>query len=201
MNSACIWLLMSCQRIASRPQWNQGGVSQRSAFPSSGRGDWPPYIADNGALGANPSIVPTTASAPMPPWPLGSCVRRRRAGGGEDHVGGLFGDHDGRRVGVAAYQRRHHRGVDDAQPVDAVDPQFVCRPRRGRRGPIMQVRPGGRWSRRSGGSSARALLVAARSPGRAGIRRVDTAAIAGLCEHFAGDPEPATSVRSSSVAR
>jgi hypothetical protein len=37
----------------------------------------------------------------------------------EDHVGGLFGDHDGRGVGVAADQGRHDRGVDHAQSLDA----------------------------------------------------------------------------------
>jgi hypothetical protein len=30
---------------------------------------------------------------------------------GQDHVGALFRDHDGRRVGVTAHHRRHHRGV------------------------------------------------------------------------------------------
>ena len=32
-----------------------------------------------------------------------------------DQIGALFSDHDGRRVGVAADDRRHHRGIDDAQ--------------------------------------------------------------------------------------
>src|SRR3954449_988541 len=41
-----------------------------------------------------------------------------------DHVGGLFADHDGRRVGVAADQGRHHGGIDHAQAFDAVDLQF-----------------------------------------------------------------------------
>ena len=40
-----------------------------------------------------------------------------------DHVGGLLADHDGRRIGVAADQSRHDRGVDHAQAVEAVDPE------------------------------------------------------------------------------
>jgi len=40
-----------------------------------------------------------------------------------DQIGALFSDHDGRRVGVAADDRRHHRGVDDAQAVDAAHVQ------------------------------------------------------------------------------
>ena len=32
---------------------------------------------------------------------------------GVDEVGGVFGDHDGGGVGVAADDPRHHRGVDD----------------------------------------------------------------------------------------
>ena len=41
-----------------------------------------------------------------------------------DEVGGLLGDHDDRRVDVAADEVGHHRGVDDAQAGDAMDPQL-----------------------------------------------------------------------------
>src|SRR6516162_417155 len=39
----------------------------------------------------------------------------------QDHVGGLFSDHDGRRVGVARHQVRHDRSVDHAQAFDAAN--------------------------------------------------------------------------------
>src|SRR5258707_10233544 len=41
-----------------------------------------------------------------------------------DHVGGLLADHDGRRIGVAADQGRHDRGIDDAQAFNATDFQL-----------------------------------------------------------------------------
>src|SRR5258705_8230901 len=41
-----------------------------------------------------------------------------------DHVGGLLADHDGWRIGVAADQGRHHRGIDDAQAFNAADLQL-----------------------------------------------------------------------------
>jgi hypothetical protein len=37
-----------------------------------------------------------------------------------DHIRGLFPDHDGRRIGVAADQRRHDGGVDHPQSCDTV---------------------------------------------------------------------------------
>ena len=49
-------------------------------------------------------------------------LRRRHRSAHE--VGGLLGDHDRRRVGVAARERRHHRGVDHAQALDALDAQL-----------------------------------------------------------------------------
>ena len=53
-----------------------------------------------------------------------------RAGAAADQVGGLFGDHDYRRVDIAADQIGHHRGIDDAQPLDTVNAEFAHRPRR-----------------------------------------------------------------------
>ena len=41
----------------------------------------------------------------------------------EDHCRAYFGDHHGRRVGVAGRDRRHHRGVDDTQAVETEDAQ------------------------------------------------------------------------------
>ena len=35
-----------------------------------------------------------------------------------DQIRGAFGDHDRGRVGVAAHDARHHRGVDDAKAVE-----------------------------------------------------------------------------------
>src|SRR3954469_2105888 len=63
-------------------------------------------------LPVNTHAVP--GFAPAPPG-LPSRPRLR-----PDHVGGLFSDHDGRRVGIAADQRRHDRGIDHAQAFHAV---------------------------------------------------------------------------------
>src|SRR5258708_9238293 len=41
-----------------------------------------------------------------------------------DHGGGLRADHDGWRIGVAADQGRHDRGIDDAQAFNASDFQL-----------------------------------------------------------------------------
>ena len=41
-----------------------------------------------------------------------------------DEIGAALGDHDGRRVGVAADDLRHHRGVDHAEALEAVNPQL-----------------------------------------------------------------------------
>jgi hypothetical protein len=57
-------------------------------------------------------------------WKRSSDVRRARFGLGvarSDEVGGPFGDHEGRCVGMAAGDPRHHRGVHYPQPVQAVD--------------------------------------------------------------------------------
>ena len=71
-------------------------------------------------------------------------VHRRGRGAAADQVGGLFGDHDDRRVDVAADEIGHHRGVDDAQRIHAQDPQLGIDDRAGiaRRGPILQVPSG-----------------------------------------------------------
>src|SRR5450631_2687157 len=37
----------------------------------------------------------------------------------EDGIDGLLRDHDGRCVGIARWNERHHRGVDDTQATDA----------------------------------------------------------------------------------
>jgi hypothetical protein len=42
-----------------------------------------------------------------------------------DEVGGAFGDHDGRRVGMAADDARHHRGVHHPQPIQAADAKLT----------------------------------------------------------------------------
>src|SRR3546814_264486 len=47
-----------------------------------------------------------------------------RGSAGADQVRRPLGNHDRRCVGVAGRQRRHHRGVDHAQPIDAAHPQL-----------------------------------------------------------------------------
>ena len=51
----------------------------------------------------------------------GRRVERDQRGAAGDEVGGALGDRDHRGVGVAARQRRHDRGVHDAQPGHAAD--------------------------------------------------------------------------------
>ena len=48
-------------------------------------------------------------------------VQRRGRGLAQDHVGGLFGDHDRAGIGVAADEGRKDRGVDDAQATEALN--------------------------------------------------------------------------------
>ena len=40
-----------------------------------------------------------------------------------NHVGGLLRDHDGRRIGVAGYDLRHDRSIDDTQSIESTDTQ------------------------------------------------------------------------------
>src|SRR6185437_11554298 len=42
----------------------------------------------------------------------------------EYHVGRLLRDHDGRRVGVARRNERHHRSVDDAYAEESAEPEI-----------------------------------------------------------------------------
>ena len=69
------------------------------------------------------------------PESRGQAVAAASGDATEDQVGGLLGDHHRRRVRVRARDRRHHRRVDDAQPLDAVDAQLGVddRPHRARR--------------------------------------------------------------------
>ena len=61
-------------------------------------------------------------------------ARRGVARLGTDRRGKLLGDHDGRDIGVGARHGRHHRGVGDAQAVDAAHAAGRSRPpRRDRR--------------------------------------------------------------------
>ena len=43
---------------------------------------------------------------------------------GADHCGGFLGNHVSWRIGVGRSDPWHDRGIDDAQTVDAVDPQL-----------------------------------------------------------------------------
>ena len=59
----------------------------------------------------------------------------------QDHGGGLLGDHEGRRVGVARGDGRHDRGIGDAQALEAAHPS-ARRPRPSSSPPILQVPTG-----------------------------------------------------------
>ena len=97
-------------------------------------------VVSRDALADPASIEPFAAYAEAAPrrltpdrWPCGGRERRLA----EDQVGGLLGDHHRRGVRVRARDRRHHRGVDDAQALDAVDAELrvddrADRARRGR---------------------------------------------------------------------
>ena len=60
----------------------------------------------------------------------------------QHHVRRLLADHDRRRVGVARGQRRHDRGIGDAQPGDAVHAQPRIDHGHRRPAPILQVPTG-----------------------------------------------------------
>jgi hypothetical protein len=51
---------------------------------------------------------------------------RRRRGFAPDEVGALLGDHHGCRVGVGRRHAGHHRSVNHAQVLQAVDPKLVA---------------------------------------------------------------------------
>ena len=51
-------------------------------------------------------------------------VRGRQGIAAPDHVGRLLADHDRRRVEIAVGDRRHDRGIDDAQRLDADHPRL-----------------------------------------------------------------------------
>src|ERR1700712_2955837 len=55
----------------------------------------------------------------------GGCPEAKSAPVLQDHVRGLFGDHDDRRVGIAGHQVWHDRAVDHAQPLDAANFQAL----------------------------------------------------------------------------
>ena len=94
----------------------------------------------------------------------------------EDQVGGLLGDHDRRRVGVARDERRHDRGVDDPQARDRPCTAQPCRrPPRRRRGPSGRCRSDGRSScrcrARRPAPRHRSANVDLRLPARRDLRR------------------------------
>src|SRR5262245_30192536 len=68
----------------------------------------------NASTGSNDSRYCAHASASD--GPVGNFLLRV-----PDQVGRLLGDHDRRCIGVASYDLRHDRGVDDAQALYAVD--------------------------------------------------------------------------------
>ncbi len=62
---------------------------------------------------------------PRLPPRIGGSSRQLLARAGLDHCCALLGDHDRRGVGVCRADRRHHRGVDDPQRLEPVDPELV----------------------------------------------------------------------------
>ena len=104
-----------------------------------------PLTATGMSCGAAPARIARTLSAVLS---IGRDPSRgsgggwgARAGGGEDHLRTLFGDHDDGRVGVAGDDGRHHRGVDHAQPVGAVPPPSPAMLRCARRPMLRILRP------------------------------------------------------------
>ena len=84
-----------------------------------------------------------------------------------DHVGGLFGDHDGGGIGVGRDQQRHDRGIADAQALDAVELEVGRHHRQLVRAPWRRCRPDGGRSWHCGRHSATSSSSLAQSgPGR-----------------------------------
>ena len=95
-----------------------------------------------------------SAASTAPERSTGAAARpqRRRA---LDQVGGALGDRDRRGVGVAARDGRHHRGVDDADALEALDPQLGVDDRADRAGADRVVdREGGARRRGRAASSS-----------------------------------------------
>src|SRR4051812_28032186 len=88
-----------------RRAWSTPAV-QCSAAASFGR-----LTVSGGSAGALAAIAPAISSASI------------RSSLLADEVRGLLGDHDRGRVRVAAGDHRHHRRVDHAQALQAVDAQ------------------------------------------------------------------------------
>ena len=75
-------------------------------------------------------IEPVAAGEILAPFPIGvrppealvfSFAHQRGSRVGKDHLGRLFGDHHGRRAGVAGGDARHHGSVGDAQADKTLD--------------------------------------------------------------------------------
>ena len=72
-----------------------------------------------------------TAASPANPARHGTARWKRQRIAAADHVRGLFADHDRRRVEIARRDRRHDRGVDDAQPLEPDHARLSVDDRRG----------------------------------------------------------------------
>ena len=104
----------------------------------------------------------------------------------------LLGDHDRGGVRVRARDRRHHRGVDDAQALDAVDAQLAITT-----APIAQSTSGGR---RSGSRARPSRRCPAPSRTRGAQRSRSIALSAGCAAISSAIRTPASMLaRSSSV--
>ena len=88
---------------------------------------------------------------------------------------------------LPAGTRRHDRGVDHAQAVDAVDPQPRIDHRRRRPRPSGRCRPDAGWRGRLRGSSPRTRRRSG-PPCRAGFPRRHSGASAGCCGDLARQP-------------
>ena len=105
-------------RSASALQTTRGrrGPGPASRAPSgSRRCRWRRPTPSAGLIAAHPALARPRRRRPS---------RSSRAAV-QDVVGALLADHDRRSLGVAADQRGHHRGVDDAQAAQAAHPQLL----------------------------------------------------------------------------
>jgi Zn-dependent protease with chaperone function len=84
-----------------------------------------PADAQRAFMAGLPRVLPQSSARYAPPR---RCRRRWRPcapdRSGVDQLGGALGDHDRRRIGVAADQLRHYGGVDHAQALHAAHPQL-----------------------------------------------------------------------------
>ena len=122
------WRRSGCRRNRARPWIARPG--SRVAGRTSGLGcrtfetvdfETPAWRATSTIVGRLCIVPPWKASAENARSGLAAVRVHRDSVVGPDQVGGLFRNHDRRCVGVGGNDRRHDRGIGDAQPLKSVE--------------------------------------------------------------------------------